>query len=350
MSEPIPPWLRRPQPRPVLDQDPQTPQSAAPPRPDDGALLDAYSRTVIDVAERVGPAVVFIEAVRRVKGRDGAEREAGGTGSGFLFTPDGLIVTNSHVVSGATRLRVTLTDGRSFDAHRIGDDPDTDLAVIRIDAHRLPVAAFGESRAIRVGQVAVAIGNPFGFQSTVTAGVVSALGRSLRSTTGRLMDDVIQTDAALNPGNSGGPLVASDGRVIGVNTAIIGGAQGICFATAIDTAKVTLAELLRHGRVRRAALGIAGQNIPLSRRFVRHFDLPVEAGLRVMSVERDSPAARAGVEPGDVVVGFAGQPVAGFDDLHRLLGVERVGEPQRLDVLRRTQMKSLNVVPVEPNA
>ncbi|MGH8616502.1 MAG: S1C family serine protease [Burkholderiales bacterium] len=342
----MPPWLRHPEVRPVLDADPHGAQAAAAPRPDDGALLDAYSRTVIEVAERVGPAVVFIEAVRRVKDR-GVEREAGGTGSGFLFTPDGLIVTNSHVVTGASRLRVTLTDGRSFDAHRIGDAPDTDLAVLRIDAHRLPVAVFGESRAIRVGQVAVAIGNPFGFQSTVTTGVVSALGRSLRSTTGRLMDDVIQTDAALNPGNSGGPLVASDGSVIGVNTAIIGGAQGICFATAIDTAKVTLAELLRHGRVRRAALGIAGQNIPLSRRFVRHFDLPVEAGLRVMTVERDGPAARAGVEPGDVVVGFAGQPVAGFDDLHRLLGVERVGEPQRLDILRRTQLKSLNVVPLE---
>jgi S1-C subfamily serine protease len=350
MSEPTPPWLGPLAVRRVLDAESgAVPATAAPFAPDEGVLLDAYSRAVTGVVERVGPAVVFIEVTRRIQNRDGTAGEAGGTGSGFIFTPDGLILTNSHVVSGATRLRVTLTDGRSFEARAIGDDPDTDLAVIRIDAHRLPTAALGESRAIRVGQLVVAIGNPFGFQSTVTAGVVSALGRSLRSTSGRLMDDVIQTDAALNPGNSGGPLVAPSGAVIGVNTAIIGGAQGICFATAIDTAKVTVADLLRHGRVRRAALGVAGQNVPLSRRTVRYFDLPVESGLRVMSLEPRGPAAQAGLETGDIIIGFAGSPVAGFDDLHRLLGAERVGVPAALDALRRTRRLALTVAPAERN-
>jgi S1-C subfamily serine protease len=303
------------------------------------------------VAEGVGPAVVRLDIKRRVRGRDAQGRESTqevtGSGSGFVFTPDGLIATNSHVVSGAIELRATLNDGQVFQAALIGDDPDTDLAVVRIDGHRLPFAALGESRGLRVGQLVVAIGNPYGFQSTVTAGVVSALGRSLRSQNGRLMDDVIQTDAALNPGNSGGPLVSSRGEVIGVNTAIIQSAQGICFATAIDTAKVTITQLLKHGRVRRARLGLAGQNIVLPRRMVRRYELAQDGALQVTSMERAGPASRAGVEQGDIIVGFAGQPVAGFDDLHRLLTQETLGERAPLTVLRRGRRIELHVNPDE---
>src|SRR5262245_29629868 len=305
----------------------------------DADLLDAYSHAVAGVAETVGPAVVRIDVKRRLREARGGEtaREVGGSGSGFIFTPDGLIATNSHVVSGATAVTVTLSDGQSLQADLIGDDPDTDLAVVRVAGHRLPAATLGESRTLRVGQLAIAIGNPYGFQSTVTAGVVSALGRSLRSQNGRLMDDVIQTDAALNPGNSGGPLVSSAGRVIGVNTAVILPAQGICFATAIDTAKVTISQLLKHGRVRRARLGIAGQNILLPRRMVRHYDLEREGAVQAASVERGGPASRAGVEQGDIIVGFAGHPVAGFDDLHRHLTEEKLGESVPVVVLRRGQ-------------
>ncbi len=308
----------------------------------DEGLLDAYSRAVTGVAETVGPAVVRLDVKRRVRGR-----EAGGSGSGFLFTPDGLIVTNSHVVSGAAAIEVTLNDGHMFQADLIGDDPDTDLAVVRIAGHKLPSVPLGESRSLRVGQLAVAIGNPYGFQCTVTAGVVSALGRSLRSQNGRLMDDVIQTDAALNPGNSGGPLVSSKGEVIGVNTAVILPAQGICFATAIDTAKVTIAQLLRHGRVRRARLGLAGQNIVLPRRMVRRHGLEREGALQATSIEHGGPASRAGLEQGDIIVGFAGQPVAGFDDLHRLLTEEKLGGNVPVTVLRRGQRLTLEINPEE---
>jgi S1-C subfamily serine protease len=257
------------------------------------------------------------------------------------------MVTNSHVVSGATAIEATLDDGRKFQAQLIGDDPDTDLAVVRVDGHRLPAAALGESRGLRVGQVAIAVGNPYGFQCTVTAGVVSALGRSLRSQTGRLMDDVIQTDAALNPGNSGGPLVDSRGAVIGVNTAMILPAQGICFATAIDTAKVTIAQLLKHGRVRRARLGIAGQNILLPRRMVRHYGLERDGAVQAASIERGGPASRAGVEQGDIIVGFAGHAVAGFDDLHRLLTEEHLGGSVPITVLRRGRRLALDIRPEE---
>ena len=308
----------------------------------DSALLDAYSRSITQVAEAVGPAVVRLEVRRRMRGR-----EVGGSGSGFIFAPDGLIATNSHVVSGAAAIGVTLNDGQAFQAQLIGDDPDTDLAVVRIAGHRLPSVTLGDSRGLRVGQLVIAIGNPFGFHCTVTAGVVSALGRSLRSQSGRLMDDVIQTDAALNPGNSGGPLVASSGEVIGVNTAVILPAQGICFATAIDTAKVTIGQLLRHGRVRRARLGLAGQNIVLPRRMVRHFALAHEAAVQVASVERGGPASRAGFEQGDIIVAFAGRPVSGFDDLHRLLTEERLGERVAVDVLRRGQRQTLQIEPEE---
>jgi S1-C subfamily serine protease len=308
----------------------------------DAVLLDAYSQSITRVAEAVGPAVVRLEVQRRMRGR-----EVGGTGSGFIFAPDGLIVTNSHVVSGAAAIGVTLNDGQVFQAQLIGDDPDTDLAVVRIAGHRLPSVTLGGSRGLRVGQLVIAIGNPFGFHCTVTAGVVSALGRSLRSQNGRLMDDVIQTDAALNPGNSGGPLVASSSEVIGVNTAVILPAQGICFATAIDTAKVTIAQLLRHGRVRRARLGLAGQNIVLPRRMVRHYGLAHEAAVQVASIERGGPASRAGFEQGDIIVAFAGQPVSGFDDLHRLLTEERLGKRVAVDVLRRGRRQALQIEPDE---
>jgi S1-C subfamily serine protease len=313
---------------------------------DDDQLLDAYSRAVTGAAEQVSPAVVFIEVIKKGATRAGAH-EAAGSGSGFIFTPDGLIITNSHVVNSAMTIRVTLEDGRTFAANLIGDDPDSDIAVLRIDASKLPAVTLGRSKPVRVGQLVIAIGNPFGFQCTVTAGVVSALGRSLRATTGRLIDDVIQTDAALNPGNSGGPLLNSRAEAIGVNTAIIGGAQGICFATAIDTVKSTVLELLQHGRVRRARLGIAGENTPLSRRVVRHFDLPNSSALRVTAVEQDGPAAAAGIEPGDVVITLDGEPVSGFDDMHRLLSQERLGKALEVGVIRRARRLLLPVIPQE---
>jgi len=317
----------------------------------DAALLDAYSQSITRVAERVGPAVVRLDVKRRVRARDsrGHEKshEIGGSGSGFLFTPDGLIATNSHVVSGAAEIGVTLNDGQLFRASLIGDDPDTDLAVVRVAGHKLPSVTLGNSRGLRVGQLVVAIGNPYGFQCSVTAGVVSALGRSLRSQNGRLMDDVIQTDAALNPGNSGGPLVDSRGEVVGVNTAIILPAQGICFATAIDTTKVTIAQLLKHGRVRRARLGLAGQNITLPRRMVRHHGLARESAVQVASIERGGPASGAGFEEGDIIVEFAGQPVSGFDDLHRMLTEETLGERVAVVVLRRGRRQTLQIQPEE---
>jgi S1-C subfamily serine protease len=313
----------------------------------DFELLDAYSKAVVSAAERVGPAVVKLDVKRRVNTRSG-QREAEGSGSGFLFTPDGLILTNSHVAGGASHLKVALPDGQVFDASLVGDDPHTDLAVVRISGSRLPTAELGSTRNIRVGQLAIAIGNPFGFECTVTAGVVSALGRSLRSQSGRLIDDVIQTDAALNPGNSGGPLVSSTGEVIGVNTAIIAAAQGICFATSVDTAKLVVGQLLRHGRVRRGHIGVAGQNTPLPRRMVRHFELAVESGVRVMSVEQGSPAATAGIEEGDVIVAWDGKPVARIDDLHRLLSEDYLGRAADVTLIRRAQKLTRTVTPVEP--
>ena len=327
------------------------PGSAPPQNYPDEELLDAYSQAVIGAAEKVSPSVVNITARGKAR-RDGdARRRApepqGGSGYGFVFTPDGFVLTNSHVVHGARGIEVTLADGREFQAELIGDDPETDLAVLRVAAPNLVPAALGDSQRVRVGQLVVAIANPYGFQCSVTAGVVSALGRSLRSSTGRLIDDIVQTDAALNPGNSGGPLVTSRGEVVGVNTAVIRPAQGICFAIAVNTAKFVAGRLIKEGRVRRSYIGLAGQNVPLPRRVVRYYQLPVESGILVVSVEPDGPAARAGLAEGDIVVGCGDKEIAGIDDLHRLLTEERVGVRLPLVVIRRTERLTLEVVPKE---
>src|SRR5215470_17693835 len=295
----------------------------------DSELLDSYSGAVVTAAERVSPAVVKIEVAQRVNTRRG-ERETHGGGSGFIFAPDGLILTNSHVVHGASRVEVSLNDGRHFPATIIGDDPATDLAVIRIDGSGLIAAPLGNSQHLRVGQLVIAIGNPYGFQYTVTAGVVSALGRSLRSQSGRLIDDVIQTDAALNPGNSGGPLVTSDGRVVGVNTATIMMAQGLCFAIGINTARL-----------------VAGQNVPLHRRVVRFYNLPLETGVLVVSVEKNSPAERAGLRESDLIVAFNDQPIGSVHDLHKILVGEQIGVSASLTVIRHTEKLELPILPAE---
>jgi S1-C subfamily serine protease len=316
---------------------------------DDDQLLDAYSQAVISVAERVSPSVVNIEVLHKLKGKNPGDprrpSEARGNGSGFIFTPDGFILTNSHVVHDASQMDVTLSDGGRYRAELVGDDPDSDLAVIRINAPNLAPVQLGQSRSIRVGQLVVAIGNPYGFQCTVTAGVVSALGRSLRTQSGRLLDNIIQTDAALNPGNSGGPLVNSRAEIIGVNTAVILPAQGICFATSIDTAKYVASHLIRDGRVSRSFIGLAGQNVPLPRRLVRFYNLPVDSAVLVLSFEPDGPAYRSGLREGDLIVGFDGQPIAGIDDLHKLLTEERAGKKSGLVVIRGSERITLQVIP-----
>jgi S1-C subfamily serine protease len=309
-------------------------------------LLDAYSRAVAGAVELVGPAVLNIEVHRSVNTQHGS-RQLGGSGSGFLFTPDGFILTNSHVVHEADRIRVTLSDSFRLDGRLIGDDPATDLAVIRVHSSDLPVAVLGDSGTIRVGQLAIAIGNPYGFQASVTAGVVSALGRSLRSSTGRLIDNVIQTDASLNPGNSGGPLVNSRGEVIGVNTAMILPAQGLCFAIAVNTARFVAQQLITHGRIRRAYLGMAGQNIHLLRQVIRAFDLLHDSGVLAISVEPQSPAAAGGLEEGDVIIALDDFPVTSFDDLHRLLTDQRINQSVKLTIIRRSRQLSLQIVPQE---
>lgn len=316
----------------------------------DAVLLDAYSRAVTHAVETAGPSVVNIE-VHGLHAAPGPGRGPnGGTGSGFLFTPDGLILTNSHVVHGARRIEVTVQDGRHLEASPVGDDPDTDLAVIRISGEDLRPAAFGDSLSLRPGQLVVAIGNPYGFQASVTAGVVSALGRSLRSRSGRLMDNIIQTDAALNPGNSGGPLVNARGEVVGVNTAVILPAQGLCFAIPVNTARWVASGLLQHGRIRRGWLGLGGQTAQLQRRLVLHHQLAAPSGMLVLHVESGSPAQRAGLHEGDVIVGFDGQPVAGVDDLHRMLTDARIGETSAITIVRRAETKTLEIVPVESPA
>jgi len=323
---------------------------AAPIVQSDDDLLDAYSAAVTAAAERVSPSVVNVEIRQRPDNRQPSPSrpmELRGSGSGFVFTPDGFILTNSHVVHRASRLGVTLPDGRSFEAHLIGEDPDTDLAVIRVNADGLVPATLGDSKSIRVGQLVVAIGNPYGFQCTVTAGVVSALGRSLRSHSGRLIDDVVQTDAALNPGNSGGPLVTSRGEVIGVNTAVILPAQGLCFAIAINTAKHVAGLLIRNGKIRRGHIGVAGQNVTLQRRLVHQHSLAVTSGILVISLEPKGPAHRAGLREGDVIVACGSHPVASIDELHRLLTEEQVGTKIELTLLRSDEKLTLEVVPEE---
>ncbi|TMQ47127.1 MAG: trypsin-like serine protease [Candidatus Eisenbacteria bacterium] len=316
--------------------------------PDDTIILDAYSQAVVDAVGRVSPSVVNIETRRAApKGREPRDpRGLGGSASGFLFTPDGFILTNSHVVHDAESIQVTREDGQVREARLIGDDPETDLAVVRIGPDSLNPATLGDSAAIRVGQVAIAIGNPYGFQTTVTAGVVSALGRSLRAQSGRLIDNVIQTDAALNPGNSGGPLVDSRGDVIGVNTAVIMPAQGICFAIAINNAKFVASRLIRDGKVTRSYIGVGGQTVPVARRVSRFHQLSVESGVLVVSLEQGGPAEKAGVRLGDRIVAFNGQPVGGIDALQLLLTEQQVGVPSKITVLRLTEKLDFEVTPV----
>jgi len=313
----------------------------APPPPEGGRsdadLLDAYSAAVTRAARAIRPAVVHIAVTR--------EGSRPGSGSGFVITPDGYVLTNSHVASKAASLVVSLPEGRETTAQLVGDDPDSDLAVIRLAGSVDDWCVLADSRAIEVGQVAIAIGSPYGFQHTVTSGIVSALGRSMRSQAGRLIDDVIQTDAALNPGNSGGPLVDSRGEVIGVNTAVILPAQGICFAIGANTARLIAAWLITEGRVPRARIGVAGENVPISRRYVRHFDLARETGVRVMQVERGGPAERAGLREGDLVIGLGEETIAGVDDLHRLLTGHEAVRDTVLKVIRRTERLDLAIRP-----
>jgi S1-C subfamily serine protease len=337
----------------LLMNEASEPQRAAaePLAQTDDDAMDAYSRAVITAAEKVSPSVVYIEVEQPIKSRrpnlPRMPQERRGSGSGFIFTPDGFILTNSHVVHGAKKIEVTLSDGHKYQADLIGDDPDTDLAVIRINAPNLVPAQLGEAQKIRVGQLVVAIGNPYGFQYSVTAGVVSALGRSLRAQSGRLMDAVIQTDAALNPGNSGGPLINSSGEVIGVNTAMILPAQGICFATSIDTAKFVASRLIRDGKVSRSYIGLAGQNVPLPRRIVRYYNLAVESGIFVISFENESPARKGGLREGDIIIGFDDRPIAGIDDLHKLLTEDRIGKKSLLTVVRGVDKLTIEVTPEE---
>lgn len=313
---------------------------------DDAALLDEYSRTVVGAAERVAPSVVNIDIKQRVAGRRGP-REIGGSGSGFIIAPDGFILTNSHVVHGAAQIAVNLPDGREYPAQLVGDDPDTDLAVIRIDAPQLTHVRLADSENLRVGQVVIAIGNPLGFQASVTAGVISALGRSMHSQSGRLIDNIIQTDAALNPGNSGGPLVNSAGEVIGVNTAMIRPAQGICFAIASNTAKFVAGWLIRDGKIRRSYIGVAGQNVPMHRRIVRFYNLPLETGVLVVSVEKDSPAQRAGLREGDLIIAFNEQSIGSIHELHKMLMGEQIGVEAKLLIIRHTEKLVLAITPAE---
>ncbi len=337
---------------PLADYSGQTIRPSGTNAVGDSELLDAYSHAVVGAAEKLSPSVVKIDVAQTGQSRSGEPRQRQGGGSGFVFAPDGLILTNSHVVHAATRIQVSFADGRRCAAHTVGDDPATDLAVVRVDipnndAPSLVAAPPGDSQKLPVGQLAISIGNPYGFQYTVTAGVVSALGRSLRSYSGRMIDDVIQTDASLNPGNSGGPLVTSDGNVIGVNTATIMGAQGLCFAIGINTAKFVAARLLQDGRIRRSYIGVEAQTTPLHRRLVRFYSLPQETGVVVISVNGGGPAQRAGLREGDVIVALDGKPIAGVDDLHRLLTDARVGVSSSLTVLRWTEKLDLKVVPEE---
>jgi S1-C subfamily serine protease len=325
---------------PVGDIEPGEPVSASAIAPEDLALFDAYSRAVIGAVDRVGPAVLHLQV-------SGANDRVNGAGSGVVFTPDAYVLTNSHVVSGARKIQATFPDGRALGANLVGDDPDTDLAVLRLDGETPAFARLGDSRKLRVGQLVVAIGNPFGFQCTVTAGVVSALGRSLRTRSGRLIDSVIQTDAALNPGNSGGPLVTAAGEVVGINTAIIGMAQGICFSISASTVEFVASRLIREGKVRRCYIGVAGQNVPLPRRVVRFHELARATGVRIQSTAPDGAARAAGLTSGDIIVAVDRIPVGDVDELHRLMTEERVGKPVPVTVLRLSQKLQIVVTPRE---
>ena len=319
-------------------------QAARPAATDDAALLDAYSNAVIGVTERVGPAVVRVETTSA--GPDARGR--GGIGSGIVISPDGLVLTNSHVVGSSKQIRLRDTEGIVTDARVLGVDPDTDLALLRADGVRdLRYASLGDSKTLRRGQLVVAIGNPLGFESTVTAGVVSALGRSIRSVSGRTIEDVIQTDAALNPGNSGGPLVSSAAEVIGINTAIISGAQGICFAVASNTAQFVLSEIIRHGYVRRAYIGVSGQTVPVPRRHAVVAGVDNKMGALLAQIEPDGPAAKAGLLPGDVVIKLDGVDVNGVDDLIRILDRDRIGRTLAMDVLRMGRLRAIDIHPIE---
>lgn len=313
---------------------------------DENEIFDAYSRAIVGASEKASQSVVKID-VPTVRENNRTRR--GGSGSGFVFTPDGYIITNSHVVHNAEKITVSMQDGNVYTAEIVGDDPDTDLAVIRANASvNLPAAQLGASHNLKVGQMAIAIGNPFGFQYTVTAGVISALGRSLRAYSGRLIDDVVQTDAALNPGNSGGPLVDSRGAVIGVNTATIMSAQGICFAIAIDTAKFVAIKLLREGHIKRGFIGIAGQNVTIPRQVVRYYNLPAENGVLILSFdEKSSPARAVGLREGDIIIEFAGKTVSGIDELHKLLTADEIERRQKITVLRGNKKLDYEIVPLE---
>jgi S1-C subfamily serine protease len=318
-------------------------------QPNDSELFDAYSRTVVSAVARVAPAVVNIDVKQHVSAR-GGERELSGNGSGFVITPDGFILTNSHVVHDASAITVNLPDGREYPARLTGDDPDTDLAVIRIDASQLAHVRLADSENLRVGQLVIAIGNPLGFEASVTSGVISALGRSMHAQSGRLIDNIIQTDAALNPGNSGGPLVNSAGEVIGVNTAMIRPAQGICFAIGSNTAKFVAGWLIKDGEIRRSYIGVAGQNVPIHRRIVRFYGLPVETAVLVVSVAKNSPAERAGLRDGDLIVAFNGQSIGSVHHLHKILVGDQIGVSASLTIIRHTEKLELPILPAESQA
>jgi S1-C subfamily serine protease len=324
--------------------DPSTANTSEASPVNDQALLDAYSNAVIAVTERVGPAVVRVETGPKARSRG----ERGGLGSGIVISPDGLVLTNSHVVGSSKEIRLRDTEGVVTDAHVLGVDPDTDLALLRANGSRdLPYASLGNSKSLRRGQLVVAIGNPLGFESTVTAGVVSALGRSIRSVSGRTIEDVIQTDAALNPGNSGGALVSSAAEVIGINTAIIQGAQGICFAVASNTAQFVLSEIIRHGYVRRAYIGVSGQTAPIPRRHAVLAGVENKMGALLMQIEPDGPAARAGLLPGDVMIKLDGVEINGVDDLIRVLDRDRINRTVSMDVLRLGRLREFDIHLVE---
>ena len=310
---------------------------------DDAALLDAYSQAVVGAVDRVAPAVVHLETrVARRRGGGG-----GGAGSGFAITPDGFVLTNCHVIEHASAVRATFTDGSTHEAQIVGSDADTDLAVLRVDAEVPAVAVLGDSGALRPGQVVIAIGNPLGFASTVTSGIVSALGRTMRSQSGRLIDGVIQTDASLNPGNSGGPLVNSRGEVVGINTAIIAGAQNICFAIPVSTARVVIPQLIRDGRVRRCWIGVSGQSIELSRRRVQVSHLAARGAVLITGVAPKSPAEAVGLRTRDIIVGFAGAPVGGVDELQRSMTVEQIDRTTDITVLRDGAVRTFPIIPID---